>query len=120
MDPKRLYLDPLGIKTMPGGAVKKILTNLSTRHLPLGSQIGVGYSHFQKGYSLGKGTRDKMALSADLRKQMKHFYGRILATEAQLQEARDDLDTARKGLADVDRAIKELRTASPRFRNLGQ
>jgi hypothetical protein len=120
MDPNQLYVDPLGIKPMPGGALKNVLTNVSTRYLPGGEKISTGYSHFESGYSLGKGTRDKMALSADLRKQMQHFQGQYLATDAQLQEARDDLDTARKGLADVDRAIKELRQASPMFRNLGR
>ncbi len=120
MDPKRLYIDPLGIKPMPGGALKKVLTNISTRHLPGGDKLGAGYSSFESGYSLGKGTRDKMALTADLRKQMQHFHGRYLATDAQLREARDNLDTARNGLADVDRAIEQLRQSSPKFRDLGR
>jgi hypothetical protein len=120
MDPMRLYVDPLGVKSMPGGALKKVLTNITTRHLPGGDKLSTGYSSFEKGYSLGKGTRDRMALSADLRKQMQHSQGRYLATNAQLQQARDDLDTARKGLVDVDRAIRQLRQASPTFRNLGR
>ncbi len=122
----------LGLKSPPGGAFKKVITNLmkgkgvagygkfsSTMLKTFGGDLAKVYGTEWKIRSLLDNTTKQMVTTEDLRQKMTNLRDLFNMTQRDLESAQTDLDLANSALKKVDSDIQELKKAFPKkFRDL--
>jgi hypothetical protein len=100
-----LLKDPLGVKTVPGGAMKETIIQ-GIKRIPLvGKIIGKGYDYFEQTYSATREYRQHSENLSMLLKQKKGFFERQLALETSIHDHKVELDWAQKKRKEAQEAL---------------